>query len=135
MALIGSQDNKPLPQWPYRLTINTLIAVFSVLIRSASGLIAAQGISHIKWTRSRRPQTLHAFETHDEASQGPWGALVLLGNDLGRSISSLGALVTLSILFLEPFSQQIVSFQDCVRSHGRDVASILRSQYYDATEV
>lgn len=131
-ATVGSLDNRPLPNWPYYLSINTFIAGFSVLVKASVGLVLAEGISHIKWTNLRRPRTLHSFEIHDKASRGPWGSVILLWNDLGRSVSSLGALVTILILFLEPFSQQIVSFVDCEKIRGREIASVPRTNFYDS---
>lgn len=133
-ATVGSLDNRPLPNWPYYLSINTFIAAFSVLVKASGGLVLAEGISHIKWTNLRRPQTLHSFEIHDKASRGPWGSVILLWNDLGRSVSSLGALVTILILFLEPFSQQIVSFVDCDQVREREIASVPRTNFYESDE-
>jgi hypothetical protein len=131
IATVSSLDNKPLPQWPYGLSINTFIAAFSVLIKASSGLVLAECISHIKWTNLRKPQSLQSFKAHDEASRGPWGALVLLWNDHGRSVSSLGSLITILVLFLEPFSQQIVSFVDCERVHEHGTATIPRTNRYE----
>lgn len=131
IATIKSLDGKPLPQWPYRLSINTFIAAFSVLMKASSGLVLAQGISHIKWTvLLRKPRSLHNFNIHDEASRGPWGAITLLQHDLGRSVASLGAFITLLVLYLEPFSQQLVSFVDCDQVRGHQVGTIPRTNYY-----
>jgi hypothetical protein len=129
-ATISSLDQKPLPQWPKHLSVNTLIAVYGVIIKAAAGFIIAEGISHIKWTNLKQPQTLDRFERHDQASRGPWGALLLLWNDKGRNISSLGAVITILILFLEPFSQQIIGIYDCDQTHHDKIASIPTSNYY-----
>lgn len=131
IATVWSFDNRPLPHWPFELSINTFIAAFSVLLKTSAGLVLAEGISHIKWTSLRGPQTLRSFTVHDDASRGPWGAVALLWNDKGRHISSLGALVILLILFMEPFTQQIVSFYDCVEVEPNLVAEIPRSNYFD----
>jgi len=129
IATIYDLDGEPIPHWLYRLSINTFIAAFSVIIKASSGLVLAEGISHMKWTR--HPQTLRSFEVQDEASRGPWEAFNLLRNDLGHSVASLGALVTILILFLEPFSQQIVSFVDCEQVYAGKVSSIPRTNYYE----
>ena len=101
-----------------------MIAVYTVIIKAAGGLIIAEGISHIKWTNLRRPRTLRSFDLHDQASRGPWGALMLLWDDKGRNISSLGAIVTILILILEPFSQQMVGLYDCTLDHELQKATI-----------
>ncbi|CAO2652568.1 Nn.00g008510.m01.CDS01 [Neocucurbitaria sp. VM-36] len=130
ITTVNAFDNKPLPHWPYRLSINSFIAAYSVLLKTSAGLILAEGIGHIKWTNLKRPRSLHSFWVHDEASRGPWGAVHLLWNDKGRHISSVGALITILILFLEPFSQQIVTFEDCIQVDSREIAAIPRTNYY-----
>jgi hypothetical protein len=127
-ATVSSLDGKPLPHWPYRLSINTFIAAFSVLIEASSGLVLAEGISHVKWT-SLRTRSLHHFKMHDEASRGPWGAANLLRNDL-RSVASLGAFITILALFLELFSQQLISFVDCEQLSLGQVGAIPRTNVY-----
>jgi hypothetical protein len=130
MVTLSALNNQPLPQWPYGLTVNTFVAAFSVLIKASSGLVLAEGISHIKWTTLRTPQPLSKFEIYDEASRGPWGALTLLWHDFGVTVSSLGACIIILTLFLEPFSQQIVSFDDCKQVHKQRKATIPRTNLY-----
>jgi hypothetical protein len=129
IVTLHSLHGKPIPQWPYRLSINTFIAAFSVLIKASSGLMLAEGISYIKWTTTR-PQSPQSFVIHDEASRGPWGAANLLRTDLG-SVSSLGAFATLLVLLLELFSQQLVSFIDCEQVHEGKVGTIPRTRYFE----
>ncbi|KAF1844329.1 uncharacterized protein K460DRAFT_369193 [Cucurbitaria berberidis CBS 394.84] len=130
ITTVNAFNNKPLPHWPYSLSINTFIAAFTVLLKTSAGLILAEGISHIKWTSLKRPRSLRSFWIHDEASRGPWGAMQLLWNDKGRHVSSLGAFITIVILFLEPFSQQIVTFPVCVQVEPRETAFIPRTNFY-----
>jgi len=130
VAMVWSFDNKPLPHWPYRLSINTFIAAFSVLLKTSAGLVLAEALSHIKWTELRTPRTLRSFTVHDDASRGPWGAVALLWNDKGRHISSLGALIIILILFMEPFTQQIVSFYDCIEVNQNETGAIPRTNFY-----
>ncbi|OAL56194.1 hypothetical protein IQ07DRAFT_581577 [Pyrenochaeta sp. DS3sAY3a] len=131
VATVEAFDGSPLPEWPYRVSINAFIASYSVILKTSVGLILAEGISHIKWTNLKRPGSLRSFWVHDEASRGPWGAVHLLFNDKGRHISSLGAIITVLILFLEPFSQQIISFPDCDLINNTVVATIPRTNLYE----
>ncbi|KAL6705585.1 hypothetical protein ACN47E_006532 [Coniothyrium glycines] len=130
VATVNAFNDKPLPHWPYALSINSFIAAYSVLLKVTSGFILAEGISHIKWTRLKESHSLRSFWIHDEASRGPWGALHLLWNDKGRHIASLGAFITVLILFVDPFSQQIVSFPDCVRLDESKSGTIPRTNFY-----
>jgi hypothetical protein len=123
-------EHKPLPEWRYGISINALLAIFTVIMKAAAGLTLAQGISHLKWTRLREPRSLRSFQYHDDAARGPWGAMQLLWNSKGQDIASLGALVTVLIVLLDPFSQQVVRFYPCSRTHDVIRAAIPRAQTY-----
>ncbi|KAF2678047.1 hypothetical protein K458DRAFT_248758, partial [Lentithecium fluviatile CBS 122367] len=135
IVTIRSYDSKPLPQWPYGKSINTFIAAYVVLMKTAAGLVLAEGISRLKWTSLRKPRYLHNFAAHDEASRGPWGAILLICSNRGRDIPSLGAFITVMILLLEPFSQQIVRFYDCSQISTETVASIPRANVHYEREL
>ncbi|KAF1927154.1 uncharacterized protein M421DRAFT_422016 [Didymella exigua CBS 183.55] len=130
IATTSRTNGKPLSQSPLQLSVNALIAAFSVLIKASCAFVLAEGISHVKWTSFREPQSLHSFQAHDLASRGPWGAAILLRHGLGRIVVSLGAIVTIVILFLEPFSQQIVSLVDCERIYTDKVGAIPQINLY-----
>ncbi|KAF2683665.1 hypothetical protein K458DRAFT_431890 [Lentithecium fluviatile CBS 122367] len=123
-------EHKPLPHWPYGISINALLAIFTVVLKASAGLTLAQSISHLKWMSLSRPRSLRSFQYHDDASRGPWGSVQLLWHNKGRDISSLGALVTILVLLLDPFSQQIVQFYSCSQISVELVATIPRAQYY-----
>ncbi|KAI8933166.1 hypothetical protein NX059_009807 [Plenodomus lindquistii] len=75
---IRVHEDKPLPQWRYGLTVNAMIAIYTVILKAAAGLVLAEGISHLKWIAVARPQSLSTFVAHDDASRGPLGAFNLL---------------------------------------------------------
>lgn len=122
VATIRAHENEPLPTWRYGLTVNAVISAYTIVLKAAAGLVLAEGISHLKWISVAKPQSLSAFVAHDEASRGPLGALKLLWRYQHRSkqrkhpmpwVSSLGAAVTILVLLLDPFSQQIVRTYAC----------------------
>jgi hypothetical protein len=49
MALIGliatlcAHQSKPLPQWPQLVTINSIISLFSLIMRTCVGVVLAEG--------------------------------------------------------------------------------------------
>lgn len=143
VATIRTHDSKPLPRWKYGLTINAIIAIYTVILKAAAGLVLAEGISHLKWIAVSRPQPLSTFVAHDDASRGPWGALMLLCKNNYRSgkfrvlpfVSSLGALVTVLMLLLDPFSQQIVRTYQCEREVTGEVGTIARTNMYTEVSV
>jgi hypothetical protein len=51
---------------------------------------------------------LQDLQVYDEASRGPWGAMVLLKTSK-FSLASLGALIVLFLLAFDPFIQQLIT--------------------------
>jgi len=148
VATIRTYESKPLPQWRYGLTINAIVAIYTVILKAAIGLVLAEGISHLKWIAVTRPQPLSTFVTYDTASRGPLGALALLWenmhnldmHNLGKLhalpfISSFGALLTVLIFLLDPFSQQIIRTYECkIRLTGEN-GTIARTNRYQEVRI
>jgi len=136
-ATIYSHEGRPLPHWRYGLTVNAIIFIFTVILKAAAGLVLAEGIGHLKWVSVARPQSLSNFVAHDDASRGPMGAFQLLWKNqyrIGRThvlpfISSLGALITILVILLDPFSQQIIRPCEC-DERIMENATIARTSLY-----
>lgn len=45
-ATLLVHQNKPLPQWPQLVTINSIISLFSLLMRACVGVVLAEGMGH-----------------------------------------------------------------------------------------
>jgi hypothetical protein len=138
VATIRVHESKPLPQWRYGLTVNAIISACAVVLKAAAGLVLAEGISHLKWIAVARPQSLSSFVAHDDASRGPMGALKLLWKNQYRSgglhvssiISSLGALVTIFVLLMDPFLQQVIRTYQCEQQIIGEAPTIARTNVY-----
>ena len=76
---LGLLHDKPLPQWPSGITVNSLISVLSQIGQWGLMGSVATALGQLKWlwfTRPKRP--LMDFVAFDEASKGPWGSFLLL---------------------------------------------------------
>jgi hypothetical protein len=51
LTLLAHQ-NRPLPQWPRLVTINSIISIFSLLIRAGVGVVLAEGTRNFLHTSS-----------------------------------------------------------------------------------
>lgn len=87
-------NRKPSPSWPYQITLNTLVSVFSTLLKAMmmfavaeceflfrnQGLVTDtnQGISQLKWIWFKKPRSLTDLTVFENASRGPWGSICLL---------------------------------------------------------
>lgn len=76
---LGLLHDKPLPQWPSGITVSSLISVLCQIGQWGLMGSVAKAVGQLKWlwfTRSKKP--LMDFVAVDEASNGPWGSLLLL---------------------------------------------------------
>ncbi|KAF2276583.1 uncharacterized protein EI97DRAFT_44792 [Westerdykella ornata] len=111
-VLIYLKDQR-LPRWPYGLTLNAYIAVVSRVASAALLLPTTEALGQLKWSWFLGDsKQMWDFEIFDNASRGPWGAILLLIRTKGRSLAALGALVMLLSLVLDPFFQQVVDFPE-----------------------
>ena len=123
-----------LSSWKFRIRQNTLVSIFATLAKSALIIPVAACIGQLKWVHFKdKPDTLTKLDIFDEASRGPWGSLVFLWDLRGRAlVASLGAVITLLALPIEPFTQQVISFPSRSTNLTQQTASIPASQIYDS---
>ncbi|KAG4439882.1 hypothetical protein IFR05_004658 [Cadophora sp. M221] len=111
IAVLAVFHNKPLPQWPFGITLNTLIALISAITNACLAVPLASGFGQLKWNWfKQKPSPLTDMELFDEASRGSWGAVRLLSSGRGGYVGLFGALITIAALFLGPFSQQVATY-------------------------
>ena len=131
VATLYPHQDKPLPQWPYHISVNSLIAIYVVILKAMILLVIAEGLSQLKWRRFAQDRPLDDLLRYDEASQGPWGAVRLLWRlRLQHPLSSIGAFITLFVLLTDPTTQQIIRFYDCNVFIDGSTASIPRTNFY-----
>lgn len=112
--ILSKSDGMLLDAWPLQIKPNSLIAVLTTVGKAAMLVPVTACISQLKWRHFggvKAAQPLRDLQLFDDASRGPWGALLLLINL--RSQVVLGwmlALVTVIGLGVEPSAQQILDF-------------------------
>lgn len=79
LVVLQQFNGRALRDWPYSITINTLLSILITVIKAAVVVPLAEGISQLKWSwYKRRDQTLKDIVTFDEASRGAFGASKLV---------------------------------------------------------
>lgn len=68
VAITYPRQGLPLPQWPYSISINSLIAVLAVIMKAAVLLVTAEGLSQLKWIWFKRGRPLSDLVTYDMVS-------------------------------------------------------------------
>lgn len=113
-VVIQRENGKPVEEWGFSITLNSLVALLSTILRGVMVAIAAEIIAQEKWawlwssSPSSRPlRTLHAF---DHGTRGVWGALLLIPTAARRSPSTLLAITIIALSFaIGPFVQQSIN--------------------------
>lgn len=79
---LGQQNGKPdaqvLGPTSFNITVNSVVAIFSIILKAVGVYVLAQGMSQLKWIWFNSSRRLRDLESFDQASRGPWGALVFL---------------------------------------------------------
>ncbi|KAG8631205.1 hypothetical protein KVT40_000345 [Elsinoe batatas] len=70
VILLWTRQNKPLPDWPALITLNSIIAVLTTIMKGSMIFAVAEGISQLKWSWFLRPRSLADLSTYDSASRG-----------------------------------------------------------------
>ena len=107
--------DQPSPRWPRWISLNTVVSIYALVLRTAIVFVLNEGIGQLKWLwfgKTSRP--LDDLQTWDDATRSPVGASVLIASLRGRQwLASLGALVFVLTLAVDPFAQQLIHYYDC----------------------
>ncbi|KAE8147078.1 hypothetical protein BDV25DRAFT_40756 [Aspergillus avenaceus] len=135
-ALIGiivflkCYDGRKLPDWPYGITINSVLSWLVQLLAALLLQPISASISQAKWINlntSARP--LAEISIYDLASRGPFGCFWLLWQTKLRHYSCMGALITILIIGVGPFVQQMATVENRL-VESNEIASAVRAQSY-----
>lgn len=78
-VLLRTQDGALLTEWTLPLSLNTFLALLSLLSRSSLAYCMTSSLGQEKWNKFRRQASPMAdFVAIEEASHGPMGSLALL---------------------------------------------------------
>ncbi|KAK8225842.1 hypothetical protein HDK90DRAFT_68222 [Phyllosticta capitalensis] len=134
VSILAIYHDGPQPNWPHPISINTIIAIFTVAFKALLLKPVVEGLSQFKWLWFSRPKELSDLELFDQATRGPWGSACLLYDSLikleKRYLAIFGALLIIVALAIDPLSQGIVRYFSCAIPSLNTVAQIPRTNNY-----
>ena len=104
----------------------------------------SEAIGQLKWTwfHGKKSRDAFDFEIFDKASRGAWGSFMLLCRTKGKSLAALGALLTILLLAIDTFFQQVTDLPERWKVQGESFIPrivryepILENQYEDDSGV
>jgi hypothetical protein len=110
VGLLSVYDGQETPSLPYSITLNALVSILATAAKSSMLFAIAGTLGQLKWAWFADSRELSDIQTFDDATRGPWGAIVLLCSRSIRPLASLGAAITILALAYDPFLQQLVRY-------------------------
>lgn len=131
VGILISIHGKPLASWRFPIRPNSLVSIFITLSKATLLACVETSISQLKWLHFSQPRPLSELEVFDSASRGPLGSLVLLWYMRTRSFAvSVGAFVIVIALAMDPFAQQMISYELRPRSNDNMPSSLRAASSY-----
>ncbi|KAL4810344.1 hypothetical protein BDV18DRAFT_156711 [Aspergillus unguis] len=128
ICILSVYNGKPAPSFSYGVTLNAIVSILATASKSALVFVIGECIGQLKWlwfyTGGTKGENLNGMQLFDSASRGPLGALTVLFQHRGRSLVSLGALITILALPFDPFMQQILTYpmRNTMLEHNATIA-------------
>ncbi|KAF7531264.1 hypothetical protein G7054_g9030 [Neopestalotiopsis clavispora] len=114
MATLYPHEGQPLPQWPLKITINTLLSIYNVVFKTLLAFVVASCIGQLQWTWFSSSRSLHDVVLYNQAAQGAWGsARLLFSHHIENPLAALGCIILILSVALDPFTQQLARPKDC----------------------
>ncbi|KAF2174932.1 hypothetical protein K469DRAFT_685136 [Zopfia rhizophila CBS 207.26] len=132
--LLGYYFNKAPFTW-HGLSLNTWVSIFSTIMKSLLLFTISGCLSQWKYISfSERRRKLIDFDLYDGASRGPNGSVALLWSMQFKSLASIGAVITILSLGLDPFVQQVIALGEISRPDSSTaIARVIR--YAEGTQL
>ena len=117
VAILIILKDQPLIKWSLGLTF---ITILSKIASAALILPISEAIGQLKWSwfHGKKSKDAFDFEIFDKASRGAWGSFLLLCRTKGRSLAAFGALLTVLLLAIDTFFQQVTDLPSRWALHG-----------------
>lgn len=132
-AMLRSFNGHARPKWPAYVSINTMVAITTAILKASMMLPITEGISELKWQWFTKPQPLIDVNAFDSASRGPWGSFLFLFNFRRHLLATFGAVITICALAIDPFSQQVLNYRNCLEPNDSVTAQISVTNWYTHT--
>ncbi|OJJ67567.1 hypothetical protein ASPBRDRAFT_47625 [Aspergillus brasiliensis CBS 101740] len=109
IIVLYNYDNRPMPDWPYGITLNAVVSVLVTLMKAAMIFPITEGLSQLKWSWFNRRNQLSDLSLLDAASRGAFSATFVLFRFLPRHLVSIGCFIMVVAAAIAPFVQQVIN--------------------------
>lgn len=134
VATLFPHRNHPIPQWPFEISINALLSIYTLVFKSAMAYVVTSCVGQLQWAWfSSGSRPLSDVVLFDEAGRSPWGLLAILwAHRLRQPLTILAAVIMVCGLAIDPFVQQLIRPFDCDVPIADDIATLPRTNKLEA---
>ncbi|KAI0171952.1 hypothetical protein GGR52DRAFT_448583 [Hypoxylon sp. FL1284] len=105
---------QPVPQWPFKISVNALLSIYGVVFRTCLTFVVASCIGQLQWAWFTVDRPLYDMSLYNNAANGAWGSLRLFwSRRIRQPRTALGAFILLLSVAIDPFIQQLLTTTDC----------------------
>ncbi|PWY88170.1 hypothetical protein BO70DRAFT_377746 [Aspergillus heteromorphus CBS 117.55] len=109
IAILYNYDGKPMPDWPYGITLNALVSLLVTVMKAAMVFPITEGLSQLKWSWFNESNKLSDLSLLDAASRGAVSATFVLFKFVPRHLVSIGCFILVVAAAIAPFVQQVLT--------------------------
>jgi hypothetical protein len=132
VATLYPHQNKPIPQWPFQISINTLLSIYGFVLKVVIPVVVTSCLGQLQWTWFVRERPLLDLVRYNDAADGAFGSVQWLwSNHIREPLTAFGAIIAIVSIIIDPFVQQLVLYEDCSTVTGA-TASIPRTNYFES---
>lgn len=128
--LLVHYHEEPIFDWN-GLTLNAIIAVFSAMSKAMLAYALSESLGQAKWIWfSSQQRPLSDIDLIDSGSRGPLGSLRIMTQPVARSFISMGAIVVILSVTMDPFVQLTVGKKDGLKFENNTNAQVSYAKRY-----
>ncbi|PVI00783.1 hypothetical protein DM02DRAFT_671773 [Periconia macrospinosa] len=136
VVLLSRYQNKVVPQMGsvagVGITLNTIVSILATVGRACMLLPVAECINQQKWLWfSGSPRALTHLDTFDQGSRGAFGSVIMLWTINIRNLGSVGALLLILGLAVDPLSQQLLHYEKRLEPGRGDIVYLTKVMEYN----
>lgn len=134
VGMLSAANNTPLASWPLLLQPNTVLSTLSTVGKSAFLVTISGSLSQLKWGHFwYQARSLSHLQSFEDASRGPWGAIVFFrAVNIQSATACFLAVLTVFALAIDPMTQQVLVFPNRMAKMTNITSSIGQAFEYQS---
>ncbi|PSR79067.1 hypothetical protein BD289DRAFT_375948 [Coniella lustricola] len=130
-ATLYPHQGQPLPRWPFSITINALLSIYSMVLKACMAGLVTSCVSQLQWSWYLRARPLQDITLFRALASDAFGSATWLWKyPVQQPLATLAACIVIVSIAVDPFLQQLVQPVNCNAAvSGNASASVPRTNY------